>query len=54
MVVILKENPNEKQLENLKNWLTSLGLEIHESPNFSPSCRDTFPTRAVLSAETGI
>ena len=31
MVVILKENPNEKQLENLKNWLTSLGLEIHIS-----------------------
>ena len=31
MVVILKENPNEKQLENLKNWLTSLGLEIHMS-----------------------
>lgn len=31
MVVILKEHPNEKQLENLKNWLTSLGLEIHTS-----------------------
>lgn len=31
MVVILKENPNEKQLENLKNWLISLGLEIHMS-----------------------
>ncbi len=31
MVVILKEHPNEKQLENLKNWLTSLGLEIHMS-----------------------
>ena len=31
MVVILKEHPTEKQLENLKNWLTSLGLEIHMS-----------------------
>ena len=31
MVVILKEHPNEKQLENLKNWLGSLGLEIHTS-----------------------
>ena len=31
MVVILKKNPNEKQLENLKNWLRSLGLEIHMS-----------------------
>jgi len=31
MVVILKEHPNEKQLENLKNWLNSLGLEIHMS-----------------------
>ena len=32
----------------------SLGLEIHESPNFSPSCRDTIPAGAVLSAEPGI
>ena len=31
MVVILKEHPNEKQLDNLKNWLSSLGLEIHMS-----------------------
>ena len=31
MVVILKKNPNEKQLENLKNWLRSLGLELHIS-----------------------
>ena len=31
MVVILKKNPNEKQLENLKNWLQSLGLELHIS-----------------------
>ena len=31
MVVILKKNPNEKQLENLENWLRSLGLEIHIS-----------------------
>ena len=31
MVVILKEHPNEKQLANLKNWLSSLGLEIHTS-----------------------
>ena len=31
MVVILKEHPNEKQLENLKNWLNSLGLDIHTS-----------------------
>ena len=37
MVVILRENPNEKQLENLKNWLTSLGLEIHIS---RPSAHD--------------
>ena len=31
MVVSLKKNPNEKQLDNLKNWLRSLGLEIHMS-----------------------
>ena len=31
MVVLLKENPNEKQLENLVDWLRSLGLDIHMS-----------------------
>ncbi len=31
MIVILKEHPNQKQLENLKAWLTSMGLAIHES-----------------------
>jgi len=29
MVVVLKEHPNEAQLENLKNWLDHLGLEVH-------------------------
>ncbi len=31
MIVILKENPNPKQLNNLKNWITSQGITIHES-----------------------
>ena len=31
MIVILKEHPNPKQLDNLKAWLTSMGLRIHES-----------------------
>ncbi len=31
MIVILKENPNPKQLTNLKNWITSQGITIHES-----------------------
>ena len=31
MIVILRDDPNEKQLENLKNWLRSMELEIHES-----------------------
>ncbi len=31
MIVILKDSPNPKQLDNLKNWLRSMGLEIHES-----------------------
>ena len=31
MVVVLKKHPDEKQLINLKNWLLSLGVSIHES-----------------------
>ena len=31
MIVILKENPNQKQLDNLKNWLKSMGLSLYES-----------------------
>ncbi len=32
----------------------SLGLEIHESPNFSPKCDKEIPENAVLSVEPGI
>lgn len=31
MIVILKKDPNEKQLEQLKAWLGSKGLQIHTS-----------------------
>ncbi|HZK01346.1 MAG TPA: 3-deoxy-7-phosphoheptulonate synthase [Anaerovoracaceae bacterium] len=31
MIVILKDNPNSKQLDNLLIWLKGLGMEIHES-----------------------
>lgn len=31
MVVVLKKQPDEKQLNNLKGWLKSLGVSIHES-----------------------
>ena len=31
MIVILKSQPDEKQLENLKTWLKSMNLQIHES-----------------------
>ncbi len=31
MIVILKENPNQAQLENLESWLKSQGLQIHRS-----------------------
>ncbi|MBR4501935.1 MAG: 3-deoxy-7-phosphoheptulonate synthase [Clostridia bacterium] len=31
MIVILRDDPNEKQLENLINWLRSMDLKIHES-----------------------
>ena len=31
MIVILKKNPNEQQLDNLKEWIKSLGLNIHLS-----------------------
>ncbi len=29
MIVVLKKNPEEKQLQNLMDWLTSLNLSIH-------------------------
>lgn len=35
MIIILKDNPEQKQLENLRVWLTSLGLSIHESKGSS-------------------
>ena len=31
MIIILKKDPEMKQLENLKAWLTSQHLTIHES-----------------------
>lgn len=31
MIIVLKENPEEKQLENLKEWLTNMNLKIHMS-----------------------
>ncbi len=31
MVVVLKQNADKAQLENLKNWIKSLGLDIHVS-----------------------
>jgi len=35
MIVILKENSDQQQLDNLKNWLTNQGLQIHESQGAS-------------------
>ena len=31
MIIILKDNPEEKQLENLTQWLKSMNLDIHFS-----------------------
>lgn len=31
MIIILKDNPNPKQLDNLMQWLQSQGIKIHES-----------------------
>jgi 3-deoxy-7-phosphoheptulonate synthase len=31
MIIILKDNPEEKQLDNLTQWLKSMGLSIHFS-----------------------
>jgi 3-deoxy-7-phosphoheptulonate synthase len=31
MIVVLKDNPNQKQLDNLIEWLKSLGIDIHYS-----------------------
>ena len=34
MIVILKENPDPRQLENLTRWLKSMNLQIHVSEGF--------------------
>lgn len=31
MIVVIRQGQNEKQINNLRNWIKSLGLEIHES-----------------------
>ena len=31
MIVVLKDNPDKKQLDNLVSWLKSMGLDIHFS-----------------------
>ena len=31
MIVVLKDNPDEKQLDNLVSWIKSMGLDIHFS-----------------------
>lgn len=31
MVVVLKQNPDQKQLNNLTSWIKSMGIDIHES-----------------------
>ncbi len=31
MIVVLKDNPDRKQLDNLVSWLKSMGLDIHFS-----------------------
>lgn len=31
MIIILKNNPEQRQLENLRSWLLSMGLNIYES-----------------------
>ena len=35
MIVILKQNPEKKQLDNLMEWIKSLGIEIHYSAGSS-------------------
>ena len=31
MIIVIKQNPDEKQLNNLVKWVRSLGLEVHMS-----------------------
>ena len=31
MIIVLKENPEQKQLDNLVAWLKSMDLDIHYS-----------------------
>jgi 3-deoxy-7-phosphoheptulonate synthase len=35
MIVVLKDNPDQKQLDNLVSWLKSMGLDIHFSQGSS-------------------
>ena len=35
MIVVLKDNPDKRQLENLIAWLKSMGLDIHMSEGHS-------------------
>ena len=35
MIVILKDNPDQKQLDNLISWLKSMNLDIHRSEGSS-------------------
>ena len=31
MIVVVKKNQNEKQVQNLMNWIRDLGLDVHVS-----------------------
>ena len=31
MIILLKQDANQKQVDNLKNWLTDSGFSLHES-----------------------
>lgn len=51
MVIVLKQNPNEKQLENLLDWLRSLNLDIHMSQGESSTLIGLIGDTTTVDAE---
>ena len=51
MIIILKENPDKKQLENLTDWLKSMGLDIHYSQGTSTTIMGLIGDTSVVDTD---